>query len=198
MYDSWRANRLLDPFVASQIRCANLSSLSDFTQGDLAFSLCRFITEVKRLDGNEYLPNTLCEIIVMIQMYLHENNVNWNLLDGEKFLVLRNVLDNTMKQRTADGLGVRRSSSVISLAQEQVMFDKGVLGKDCPLQILQTIIYMVGLHCALHGSIEHLKLCRPGFNCQINIEFDDHGKRRLVCNKAEIGVYPFSISTLLL
>ena len=49
MYDSWKANRLLDPFVVSQIRCANLSSLNNFTQGDLAFSLCRFITEVKRL-----------------------------------------------------------------------------------------------------------------------------------------------------
>ena len=60
------------------------------------------------------------------------------------------------------------------------MFDKGVLGEDSPLQLLQTKIYMVGLHCALQVGIEHSKLCRPGFNCQITIEFDYHGKRRLV------------------
>ena len=54
----------------------------------------------------------------MIQMYLHENGLYWKVLDEPVFMSLRNVLDNTMKERTAQGLGVVVSSSVILLEQE--------------------------------------------------------------------------------
>ena len=54
--------------------------------------------------------NTIREIIIMIQMHLHENNVNWKLLDGVCFGCLHNVIDNIMKERTANGVGVRNSS----------------------------------------------------------------------------------------
>ena len=115
----------------------------------------------------------------MIQMYLHENAILWKLLDDVEFVSLRNVLDNLMKQRTAEGLGVRVSSNVISLEMEIQLFDKNVLGEESPLQLLQTVIYMLGLHLALRGGVEHCHLRRPGFNCQIQVELDSNGKRRL-------------------
>ena len=39
---------------------------------------------------------------------------------------------------------------------------------------------MTGLHCALRGCVEHNNLHRPGKNCQLNVEMDDHGIKRLV------------------
>ena len=141
--------------------------------------MCRFIREVKKIDGSEFPPATLREIIIMIQMYLHENSISWKLLDGESFVNLRNVVDNTMKERTAMGLGVRKSASVISLDQENKMFDDGILGEDNPTKLLETVIYMLGLHLALRG-VEHSCLRRPGFDSQILIDRDDRGKKRLV------------------
>ena len=84
----------------------------------------------------------------MVQMYLHENTLFWKLLDGDEFMCLRNVVDNTMKERHAMGLGIKQSSEVISLAHEDIMFRNGILGDENPIQLLQTVIYMVGLHCA--------------------------------------------------
>ena len=110
MYCEWRRNRMLDPFVPNQIKSANLDLLFTFSEGDLCYALCRFIREVKKIDGSEFPPNTLREIIIMLQMHMQQNGLNWKLLDGNAFYQLRNVLDNTMKERHAMGLGVRKSS----------------------------------------------------------------------------------------
>ena len=116
----------------------------------------------------------------MIQMYLHENSIYWKLLEDQEFLSLRNVVDNTMKETHSAGMGVRKSSEIISLDNENQMFEKGILGDDSPEKLLKTVIYMLGLHCALCGGVEHSNLRRPGFNEQIKIEVDGGGVEHLV------------------
>ena len=48
------------------------------------------------------------------------------------------------------------------------------------MQLLQTTIYMIGLHCALRGGVEHNNLRRPGCNSQFSFEVDGNGVERLV------------------
>ena len=179
MYSDWRICRLKGNAPVEIVR-ADLNALNRFSQDDLSFALARFIREIKCLDGTDYPPNTLREVIVMIQMYLNENNIYWKLLEGERFLTLRNVVDNTMKQRTAMGLGLRRSSEIISLSQEDLLFSSGALGDDEPLKLLHTVIYMMGLHLALRGGVEHNRLRRPGFESQICVDVDTSGREVLV------------------
>ena len=140
----------------------------------------RFVREVKKLDGSEYPPNTVRELVIMIQMHLHENSVFWKLLDQPQFLTLRNVVDNTMKERHCAGLGKRRSSDIISLDHENKLFNRGVLGDSSPEQLLKTVIYMVGMHCALRGGSEHSNLRRPECDSQITFDRDTSGRERLV------------------
>ena len=91
-------------------------------------------------------------------MYLHKNSVRWKLLDHPDFDNLCNVVDNTMHERAAMGLGLRQSSNIISLFHEDILFNTGQLGEDQPLQLLRTVIYMLGLHLAWRGGSEHNKL----------------------------------------
>ena len=133
LYSEWRANRIGNPGVSSCIVNANLDRFDSFTKGELAYSLCRFVREVRKLNGTENPPNTIREIVVMIQMFLHQNGINWKLLEGDEFLSLRNVVDNTMKERHALGMGVKNSSEVISLAHEDKLFKSGVL--EIPMQL---------------------------------------------------------------
>ena len=179
LYCQWRLNRMNDSCCPSQISRANLDFVFAVQQEDLAYSLARFLREVKRVDGKDYPPNTLRELVIMIQMFLHEKGIFWRLLEQLVFQFMRNVLDNTMKERTALGLEVRQSSSIISLAHEDVLFQTGALGEQNPEQLLRTIIYMLGLHLALWGGVEHNRLRRPGFNCQIVVE-TFKGRERLV------------------
>ena len=80
---------------------------------------------VKKIDGSEYPPNTNRELVIMIQMYLYENSIYWKLLEDQEFLSIRNVVDNTMKETHSAGMGVRKSSEIISLDNENQMLRKG-------------------------------------------------------------------------
>ena len=180
MYCEWREARLNDQNVAKEIIRADLNKVVELNKGDLAYALARFIREIRRLDGKDYPPNTLKEIIIMIQMYLHERDVYWKLLDNPDFVALRNVVDNTMKERTAMGLGVKQSSDVISLQNEHKLFQVGALGEENPQQLLDTVIYMMGLHCALRGGVEHQRLRRPRFRSQIEFKKDENEVERMI------------------
>ena len=158
MYSEWRSNRVNIPGCSPEIVNANLDFLHAVTKFDLSHSLIRFMREVKKMDGTDYPPNTVRELIIMIQMYLHENGKFWKLLDEDAIATLRNVVDNTMKERHSAGLGVRKSSDIISLEHEDRMFNQGILGDDSPLKLLRTMIYMMGMHCALRGGVEHSNL----------------------------------------
>ena len=180
LYCEWRRNRIGKAFCPNQIINSNLDLLFQLTQVDLAYSLCRFIREVKKLDGSDYPPNTLREMIVMIQMYLQSNGINWKLLDGYSFVGLRNVLDNTMKERHAAGLGVRKSSEIITPQIERKLLESGVIGLDDPQKLLNGVIYFLGIYLALRGVAEHNSLRRPGCDPQIKITTDSRGVKCLV------------------
>ena len=183
LYDQWRKNRIGMTDASVQIFNADLQFYKNFTKDELCYSLCRFVREVKRLDGNDYPPNTIRELVIMVQMYLHENGVFWKLFDDQQFATLRNVVDNTMKERHGAGLGVRRSSEIITLEHEDKLFSQSVLGEENPLQLLRTIIYMLGMHCALRGGVEHSNLRRPGCNSQFRVERDNRNVERLLSRR---------------
>ena len=180
LYSDWRKYRMSQQCVPDEILKCDLDSLGQFFKADLCFAMCRFVREVKKMDGTDFPPNTIRELVVMIQMYLHENNVFWKLYDEQEFIHLKNVVDNTMKERHSEGLGVRRSNDIISLSQEDKLFNSGILGESSPLQLLRTVIYMIGLHCALRGGVEHNNLRRPGCNSQLSIDYDCIGREKIV------------------
>ena len=115
------------------------------------YTLSCFLREIRKLNGNDYPPNTLKEVIVMLQMYLHERGAYWKLLEDPMFMNMRNVLDNTMKQRTTSGLGTKVSSEVISLGQESELFRQGLLGDDQPEKTIENCYIHVGSSLGFEG-----------------------------------------------
>ena len=175
LYLEWHRNRIRRPFCTNQIINANLDLVFQITQVDLAYSLCRFIREVNKINGEDYPPNTIREMIIMVQMFLQSNGINWKLLDGSAFVRLRNVLDNTMEERHAAGLGMKKSSEIITTKVEQTLFDSGVIGLDTPQKLLNGVIYFLGIYLALRGVQEHSNLRCPGCNPQITVCHDSRG-----------------------
>ena len=73
-----------------------------------------------------------------------------------------------------------KTSDMISLRHEDKLFGEGILGEENPMQLLRTTMYIIGLHCALRGGVEHNNLRRPGCDSQFTFEFDANGIERLV------------------
>ena len=141
MYDQWRGYRLKQQSCPEEVHRCDLNLVGLFTQSDLCFVLAHFICEVKRIDNSDYPPNTLREIIIMIQIHLNENNVFWKLLESDQFRSLRNVVDNMMKERTALGLGQHVSSEIITLNHEEKMFASKALGTENPEQLFHSHLH---------------------------------------------------------
>ncbi len=61
------------------------------------------------------------------------------------------------------------------LEAEEKMWNEGILGESNLKQLFQTIMYLVGLRCALRGGEKHRNLRRPGHNSQFEISADGDG-----------------------
>ncbi len=143
----------------------------------MAFSLRKFLTEVYKISGDEYLPCTLYQMILSIQMHCEMHKVYWKLLGkgSECLNDLYYTLDNIMKHRTPAGLGRKTSATVVSIDTEEKMWSKGILGDSNPRQLSDTLLYLLGINLALCRDEEHHRLCRPGFGCQLRVGKDSDG-----------------------
>ena len=181
VYRDWRNMAVTDPECDERIISADIDDVCSLEKPNLAYALCRFVTEIVKLNDQNYPPNTLREIVYCIQMYLCTKRVSWRLInkDDDFFCNLYYVLDNLMKERVAEGLGKVQSAEPISSNMEEKMWESGVLGDKRPDQVGDTLLYMLGVNLGLHGGEEHKVMCRPGFGCQFEFITDSDGYKCL-------------------
>ena len=67
MFQDWRNYR--NTLELTKIHC-DLSEPSTINEYSVKFALCRFITEVKKLDGSDFPARTLYDITICFQFYL--------------------------------------------------------------------------------------------------------------------------------
>ena len=93
-------------------------------------------------------------------MFLRTNHIYWVLLPKKRgtFADLFNVVDNTKKAGVAKGLGVTKSSSPITSTMESEMWQSGVLGEHSPMQLIETILFLIGINFCLRSGAEHKKI----------------------------------------
>lgn len=135
---------------------------------------------MKTLKGTNYKPNTLYEINVSIQHYLRTNGKCISLLDDADFSNLRVVLDAKMKDLSKLGLWINKKQAlIITEEQENLLWQRNILGSANAQQLLDTMVYMVGLNFALQTCQEHRNL-RIGEHSQLMLKTSRvDGKRYL-------------------
>ncbi len=77
---------------------ADLKDIQNLTKASLSYALVHFIQEITKLDGTDYPPKTLYEIVIGVQMILEAQGLYWKLLDNTEplFANIKYTLDNTM------------------------------------------------------------------------------------------------------
>ena len=89
--------------------------LGSFSKESLCGYLCKFITEVKKVDGTDFPPQTLYDIIICLQFWWESNGYNWKLVSGNEFQNLKYTLNNCMKECAARGIGSKAVSSSVDI-----------------------------------------------------------------------------------
>ena len=64
---------------------ANLDDSKPLTLSRFGHSLCIFIAEVTKVNGDTCLSKTLYQLTFSIQRFLNRNGINWKLVDGLDF-----------------------------------------------------------------------------------------------------------------
>ncbi len=74
-----------------------------------------------------------------------------------------------MKKCTHEGLAyLVKQADVISPEQEEILWSTGILGRDKPLQLFWTVLYLLGINLALRAGQEHHALWSIGFDSQLS------------------------------
>ena len=174
MYSQWRLER--NELQVHDIITCDLDDDETITEEALVHGMCRFITEIKKVNGEQFPAKTLYEIALCVQFHLEGRGLMWKLLSDEKFRDLKYTLDNVMKQRNSQlvGYGVRKAE-VLSPIDQDILWSMGILGIDYPDQLLNTVVFMIGLSCALRAGQEHRKLRSIPFRSQFSWHVGDDG-----------------------
>ena len=174
MYRDWHVYR--NNLGLAHISC-DLDNMDTVFEESLKFALCRFIVEVKKIDGSDFPAKTLYDIIICVQFHLELQGVMWRLLNDDIFSDVKFTLDNIMKERTSEGVGISvRRAEVLLFSDEDVLWSLGFLGTHNPQVLLNTVVYMLGISCALHDGKEHRQLRSPPNKSQFHFFYDDQGK----------------------
>ena len=111
-------------------------------------------------------------------MHLKTFGFTWKLIDDCAFTSLKFTLDNVMKERALSGVGsCVKQAEVLSFSDEDYLWLNGFLGTDNPTQLLNTVVFLLGMSCTLRAGKEHRSLRSFGFNSQLSWHMDTNGNR---------------------
>ena len=108
-----------------------------------------------------------------------------NLVEAcdKEFEDMKVVLDNIMKQCTAQNIGVNKcQADAITEELEKRLWEEGFLGEGTPHKLCDTVLFLLSLHARLCAVDKHYYLKRdvPGEPSQLQFEFDHEGHKCLV------------------
>lgn len=135
---------------------------------------------MRKENGQPYPPRTLKEMVWGVQFYYeHVLNYKFSIFNDPEFSECRRALDGQMKQLARNGfVKAPRRAQVISELQEQQLWNDDILGDSSPMQLLETMVFLLGLHLGLRACQEHRDI-EFGENSQLQLVEND-GSTRLV------------------
>ena len=163
LWEDWRQHRLTTATCSSDIP----PILEGITNKKLNYWLSKFVTECRKQNGDYYRGGTLYSICSGIQRYVRERRIacgsdeSLDIYKDGVFSYFRKVLDSLMKEVHKMGIGTTvKQAELISEQLEEAMWREGALGDSTPSVLLDTLVFMFGVHFALRSGAEHRQL-RP-------------------------------------
>lgn len=151
--------------------------LEEMEKNELNFMLPLFLFDAKKKNGDPYPSKSLYDLFAMLNYYVQkELHRPWSLFKDVEFIQARRALEARMKEIAKAGhVSGNRKAQLISTEYEAQMWSAGTLGSDSPTVLLNTVIYLLGLHFALRGG-EELRRLRYGALAQVRKQVDADGR----------------------
>lgn len=141
-----------------------VTDVLEWTPEELNQWIPLFVHEIRKRDGGDYRAKTVMEYILILQSaFLYLRGKSYSFLKNDMFLAIRNALDNRMRALQSVGLGNNPvQAEVVTLEMEEALWIEGHLGEDTAAKLLNTVVYLLGVHLGLRTG-EHRLLRRSMF-----------------------------------
>ncbi len=73
----------------------------------------------------------------------------------------------------------KEKAQLFTHEEEEKMWQSGILGESTPEQLLNTVIFLLGIHLSLHAVDEH-KALKVGYWSPIKVKFDKDADRKFL------------------
>ena len=157
--------------ISSECHVPSPDELLIMSKEDIVKVLCLFVMEVKNGSGEDYTHDTLYDLVIMVQSFFKQNHRPYKFLDDDDFFDLCNTLDNKTKALSKEGkISPHVKAVPISQNEEERMWSMGLLGDDTPVKLVDTLVYLLGVHFALCAADEHKSL---KVNSQFKVLYDE-------------------------
>ena len=141
----------------------SIPQLTELQPTELQQWLTYFILELRKKDGSEFTPDTLHHICCGIMRHLRwKGQPAVDFFKDPEFADFSHSLDAEMKRLQAAGKGTKeKQAEPLTIQEEDILWQKGLLGDHTPQVLLDTIISMNGLNFALHKEHRQLRFSPP-------------------------------------
>lgn len=129
--------------------------LLQLSADELNYSLCLFVKEVRKPNGEEYAPDTVYYLCLGIQQYLIENGRVDNIFSDPYFEKFTVCLDEITKQFSSL---CNESQQLVTRIEEEHLWESKQLGAHSPHVLLSTLMYFNTKYFSLMTVDEHLQL----------------------------------------
>ena len=106
-----------------------------------------------------------------LQIFFHAHGVYYKFMQDAYFSDVHNTLDNQMKHLSKIGLIAKKDKARPFTQDEDHIWELRILGESNPEQLLNTVIFLLGIHLSLHTVDEHKSL-KMGYYSLIKVKFD--------------------------
>ncbi|XP_071112638.1 zinc finger MYM-type protein 3-like isoform X2 [Haliotis cracherodii] len=131
------------------------TDLLQCTADELNYSLCLFVKEVRKPNGEEYSPDSIYYLCLGIQQYLYENSRIDNIFTDLYYEKFTECLNDVLAKYEPK---VNATGQMLCRIEEEHIWECKQLGAHSPYVLLNTLIYFNTKHFMLKTTDEHMKL----------------------------------------
>ena len=129
---------------------------------ELCRALCLFVVEARKVNGDQYPPQTIFHLLAGLLRHARSVRPNTsNFLDPKdvQFRDLHGTMDTLFRKLRKAGAGTDvKHSTVITAEEENLLWERGVLGMSTLLPLLRNVFYYNGKIFCFTGGEEHRML----------------------------------------
>jgi hypothetical protein len=160
VYKAWAKARNTEfcDFEAESEVFKHVPDLQEMSVVEINHWFSRLTLEVRKRNGKEYRHEVVYSLFCGLNRTVQLQYPKLNLFNSAEFKPLQQRLDEKLKELQSTQSQMKKRADAVTVGDERVMWNDGILGTSCPTSVIHTLVFLTGNMLALRGGKEQREL----------------------------------------